>query len=87
MKNLNKDAKEFAENNWKRQIDDNYSIRQINNEAFVAGCNKLIEVIRDEEVGLYERYLDEFTDAEGKLKPCNPDAIFNWIANKVWRKD
>ncbi len=37
----------------------------------------------DEEIALYEHYLDEFCDADCKLKSCNPDAIFNWFKNKI----
>jgi len=40
---------------------------------------------QEEEIGLYEKFLDEFTDKNGMMKPCNPDAIFNWFAWKVWR--
>jgi len=37
---------------------------------------------KDDEIALYEKFLDEFTDKDGLMKPCNPDAIFNW---KLWR--
>lgn len=40
---------------------------------------------KDEEVALYEKFLDEFTDKEGLMKPCNPDAIFNWFGWQLWR--
>lgn len=40
---------------------------------------------KDKEIGLYEKFLDSFTDEEGIMKPCNPDAIFNFFANNVWR--
>jgi len=39
----------------------------------------------DDEIGLYESFIDEFTDAGGQIKRCNADGIFNWFANKLWR--
>ena len=39
----------------------------------------------DDEIGLYEHFIDEFTDTEDQMKRCNADAIFNWFANKLWR--
>ncbi len=39
----------------------------------------------DERIGLYERFLDEFTKDGYKLEPCNPDAVFNWFINNIER--
>ena len=39
----------------------------------------------DDEIGLYEKFLDEFTDKDGVMKPCNPDAVFNWFGWQLWR--
>lgn len=38
----------------------------------------------DDEIALYEQYIDKFYTVDGKLKPCNPDAIFNWFKYKLW---
>lgn len=43
------------------------------------------EIKTDDEIGLYERFIDEFTDTEGQMKRCNADGIFNWFANNLWR--
>lgn len=40
---------------------------------------------KDDEIALYEIFLDEFADSEGRLKYCNPDAIFNWFGWQLWR--
>ena len=40
---------------------------------------------KDDEIALYEKFLDYFTDKDGLLKPCNPDAIFNWFSWQLWR--
>ena len=42
---------------------------------------------KDDEIALYEKFLDEFTDKDGLMKPCNPDAIFNWFGWKLWRSN
>lgn len=42
---------------------------------------------KDDEIGFYEKFLDEFTDKDGLMKPCNPDAIFNWFGWKLWRSN
>jgi hypothetical protein len=44
-------------------------------------CN----LTKDDEIALYEKFLDEFTDEDGTIKPCNPDAIFNWFGWQLWR--
>jgi hypothetical protein len=51
------------------------------NVLLVVRCN----LSKDEEIALYEKFLDEFTDKEGLMKPCNPDAIFNWFGWQLWR--
>lgn len=51
------------------------------NVLLAVRCN----LSKDEEIALYERFLDEFTDKEGLMKPCNPDAIFNWFGWQLWR--
>lgn len=43
------------------------------------------DLSKDDEIGLYERFLDEFTDKDGVMKPCNPDAVFNWFGWQLWR--
>jgi hypothetical protein len=45
----------------------------------------LLPMSKDDEIGLYENFLDEFTDKEGQLVKCNPDAIFNWFGWQLWR--
>ena len=42
-------------------------------------------VSKVDEIALYEKFLDEFTDKDGLMKPCNSDAIFNWFGWKLWR--
>jgi hypothetical protein len=42
---------------------------------------------KDDEIALYEKFLDEFTDKDGLMKPCNLDAIFNWFGWKLWRSN
>jgi hypothetical protein len=51
------------------------------NVLLAVRCN----LSKDEEIALYEKFLDEFTDKEGLMKPCNPDAIFNWFGWQLWR--
>lgn len=51
--------------------------KEINQKQFILS--------KDDEIGMYEKFLDEFTDKEGRLVKCNPDAIFNWFAWKLWR--
>lgn len=48
--------------------------------------DKPIILTKEDEISLYEKFLDDFCDKEGILKPCNPDAIFNWFAWKLWRR-
>jgi hypothetical protein len=43
------------------------------------------DITVDEKIALYERFLEEFVGEDGKLKPCNPDAIFNWFGNNLHR--
>jgi len=38
------------------------------------------------ESDLHKNFMKEFTE-NGVIKPCNPDAIFNWFANNTWRKN
>lgn len=45
----------------------------------------LLPFSKDKEIGLYEKFLDGFTNKDGVMKRCNPDAIFNFFANNVWR--
>ena len=40
---------------------------------------------KEEKITLYEKFLDDFTDKEGLMKSCNPDAIFNWFAWQLCR--
>lgn len=51
------------------------------NNVLAVRCN----LSKDGEIALYERFIDEFTDKEGLMKPCNPDAIFNWFGWQLWR--
>ena len=55
------------------------------NNANTVLADSLPPFSKDKEIGLYEKFLDSFTDKEGIMKPCNPDAIFNFFANNVWR--
>ena len=47
--------------------------------------DKEIENKKSKEIEVYEKFLDSFTDKDGIMKPCNPDAIFNFFANNMWR--
>ena len=53
----------------------------VGNTVLAVRCN----LSKDDEIGLYEKFLDEFTDKEGLMKPCNPDAIFNLFGWQLWR--
>lgn len=38
------------------------------------------------EAELYSKFLDEFEEEFKKVKTLTPNNIFNWLANKTWRK-
>ncbi|MFY7733578.1 MAG: hypothetical protein ACOVSR_08850 [Bacteroidia bacterium] len=63
------------------QNSDNPQSHQLN----IADVSGSLHLSKDAEIGLYEKYLDEFTDKDGRLVKCNPDAIFNWFEWQLWR--
>ncbi len=65
-------------------------MNESNNNNETANGTKPVLAVRcnlskDDEIGLYEKFLDEFTDKDGVMKPCNPDALFNWFGWQLWR--
>ena len=68
----------------------NTSTKQTENTAECGNKSKPLLAVRcnlpkDDEIALYEKFLDEFTDSDGLMMPCNPDAIFNWFGWQLWR--
>jgi len=47
---------------------------------------KKVKITANERIGLFEKFLDEFTDDDVKMKPCNPDTVFNWFINNLTQK-
>lgn len=49
-------------------------------EAF---SDKIIKMLNQEypdaRIGLYEEFINRFTDKDCKLKPCDPNTIFDWF--------
>lgn len=64
--------------NSEQEADNSQVSPSIANAVLAGRCLSI-----DEEIALYEHYLDEFCDADCKLKSCNPDEIFNWFKNKI----
>lgn len=70
-------------NEHRRQYEAQQEALKISSKPMLA--DSLPPFSKDKEIGLYEKFLDSFTDKDGIMKPCNPDAIFNFFANNVWR--
>jgi hypothetical protein len=55
-------------------------------EAGVKPANGGREEFDKFEAELYSNFLDEFEEEFKKVKALTPNNIFNWLANKTWRK-
>ncbi len=64
---------------------DKTSLENESQPSCLGAVSGSLQLSKDQEIALYERFLDEFTDKDGLMKPCNPDAIFNWFGWKLWR--
>lgn len=58
---------------------------EIEAEIIAENQKTSIKLTSDERIGLYENFLNEFTDENNYMKPCNVDAVFNWFGWKLWR--
>ena len=68
-------------NNKEQKVETSTEAAIVGNTVLAVRCN----LSKNDEIGLYEKFLDEFTDKERLMKPCNPDAIFNWFGWQLWR--